>query len=44
MTDHRIGLTLYALDRIVDGDLGALLKALRDHDLDERIKVSLSAK
>ena len=44
MTDHRIGLTLYALDRIVDGEMGALLDALRSHDLDERIKVALSGK
>ena len=41
MTDHRIGLTLYALDRIVEGEMGALLDALREHDLDERIKVAL---
>ena len=41
MTDHRIGLTLYALDRIVDGAMGDLLEALRAHDLDERIKSTL---
>ena len=44
MTDHRIGLTLYALDRIVDGEMGPLLDALRTHDLDERIKSALSGK
>ena len=31
ITDHRIGLTLYKLDKIVDGDLGELIGALRNH-------------
>ena len=44
MTDHRIGLTLYALDRIVDGDMGQLLSALHENDLDERIRLALSGK
>ena len=44
MTDHRIGLTLYALDRIVEGEMAALLDALREHDLDDRIKVALTSK
>ena len=43
LTDHRIGLTLYSLDRIIDGDLGELLSALGAHDLDERLKQALSA-
>ena len=38
LTDHRIGLTLYALDRIIDGDLDELLEALRSNDLDERLR------
>lgn len=42
MTDHRIGLTLYALDRIIDGDLTELLAALRENDLDERLKLALA--
>ncbi|MDD3726261.1 MAG: peptide chain release factor 1 [Candidatus Ratteibacteria bacterium] len=29
LTDHRIGLTLYNLDRIMDGDIEDLIKALR---------------
>lgn len=29
VTDHRIGLTLHKLDRIVEGDLGELIAALR---------------
>jgi peptide chain release factor 1 len=31
LTDHRINLTLYALDRIIDGDLGEIISALRQH-------------
>ncbi len=42
MTDHRIDLTLYALDRIVDGELDPLLDALAAHDLDERIARALA--
>jgi peptide chain release factor 1 len=42
LTDHRIGLTLYSLDRIIDGDMGELLEALRNHDLDERLTRALT--
>jgi len=31
VTDHRIGLTLHQLDRIMDGDLDELLEALKTH-------------
>ncbi len=44
LTDHRIGLTLYALDRIIDGDLVELLEALRNSDLDDRLKLALTEK
>ena len=44
MTDHRIGLTLYSLDRIIDGDMGELLDALKNHDIDERLKLALKDK
>jgi len=44
MTDHRIGLTLYALDRIINGDLGELLGALENNDIDERLKLMLEGK
>jgi peptide chain release factor 1 len=37
MTDHRIGLTLYNLDQIIQGDLLALTKALIDHDRREQL-------
>ena len=44
LTDHRIGLTIYSLDRIVDGDLAQVLDALHAHDVEERIKVALAKK
>ena len=31
VTDHRIGLTLHKLDRVIDGDLEELVTALRTH-------------
>jgi peptide chain release factor 1 len=31
VTDHRIGLTIYKLDRIVDGDLDDLIGQLGNH-------------
>ena len=38
VTDHRIGLSLYNLDRVMAGDLDELIAALREHDRQERIK------
>lgn len=38
LTDHRIGLTLYSLDRIIDGEMGPVLDALSSNDLDERLR------
>ncbi|MGI8819259.1 MAG: peptide chain release factor 1 [Chthoniobacterales bacterium] len=40
ITDHRIGLTLYNLDRVIEGDLGEMLAALQNADLQERLKES----
>jgi len=40
VTDHRTGLTRYNLDRVVDGDLGELIKALQAADVAERLKES----
>jgi peptide chain release factor 1 len=37
LTDHRINLTLYSLDRVMEGDLDALIAALRDHDVAARL-------
>jgi len=38
LTDHRIGLTLYKLDRIMEGTLDEILTSLYEHDVEERIK------
>src|SRR5947199_3423627 len=40
VTDHRIGLTLYNLDRVMEGDLGKLIRALQAADVAERLKES----
>ena len=38
LTDHRIDLTLYSLDRIIGGDIDELVKALREHDIGLRLE------
>jgi peptide chain release factor 1 len=40
ITDHRIGLTLYNLDRVIEGDLDEMIKALQAADMAERLKES----
>jgi peptide chain release factor 1 len=40
ITDHRIGLTLYNLDRVMEGDLDELINSLQAADLQERLKES----
>src|SRR5436190_5917180 len=40
VTDHRIGLTLYNLDRFMEGDLDEMIKSLQGADLQERLKES----
>ena len=37
LTDHRVDLTLYSLDRIVEGDMDPVLSALAEKDLSDRI-------
>ncbi|HAA51373.1 MAG TPA: peptide chain release factor 1 [Planctomycetaceae bacterium] len=37
LTDHRIGLTLYKLDQIMQGHLDEMVEALLDHDRQERL-------
>jgi peptide chain release factor 1 len=37
VTDHRIGLTLYNLNRVIQGDLAPLTTALIDHDRREQL-------
>ena len=38
VTDHRIGLTLHQLDRIIEGDLGPIVDALVTHYQTEKLK------
>jgi len=38
MTDHRINLTLYRLDAIIAGDLGEVIRALKDFDRKQRLE------
>lgn len=42
MTDHRIGLTLYKIDQIMDGDLDELIDALVTADQAEKLRMSES--
>ncbi len=36
-TDHRIGLTLYNLDRVMEGDLEEMVAALQQRDMEDRL-------
>jgi peptide chain release factor 1 len=38
VTDHRINLSLYSLDKIMGGDMGEIIAALKEHDRQERLK------
>ena len=38
VTDHRIGLTLYRIDAVLDGDLDELIDALVTADQAEKLK------
>jgi len=38
ITDHRINLDLYSLDRIVQGDLDELISSLQTYDKEQRLK------
>lgn len=40
VTDHRIGLTLYKLDAILDGVLDELLDALMTHDQAQKLQAA----
>jgi len=37
LTDHRINLTIYSLDRVIEGELGPVLEALREAELQEKL-------
>jgi peptide chain release factor 1 len=42
LTDHRINLTLYKLDRVMEGSLDEIFEALHDHDIEMRIKQQMA--
>ena len=42
ITDHRINYTAYNLSGVMEGDLGDMLNALRQHDLAQRLELELS--
>ena len=37
LTDHRIGLTLYNLPQVMEGDIGAIVAALQKADYEEKL-------
>lgn len=41
LTDHRINLTLYSLDRIMEGLLNGVIEPLREHAMEARLKTEL---
>ena len=43
VTDHRINLTIYALNDILEGNVDALIEPLRQHDQQERLKIEAHA-
>jgi peptide chain release factor 1 len=38
VTDHRINLSLYSLDKIMGGDMSELISAIKDYDKEQRLK------
>lgn len=40
VTDHRIGLTLYNLDRFMEGDIAEMLTSLQSADMEERLQAA----
>ncbi len=40
VTDHRINLTLYNLDRVIDGDIQALIDGLVTHHQAEQLQAA----
>ena len=38
VTDHRINLSLYSLDKVMAGDMGELIAAMKDYDRQQRLQ------
>jgi peptide chain release factor 1 len=43
VTDHRINLTLYNLDRVIEGEMESLVDALRERDVEIKLKTQLAS-
>ncbi len=43
LTDHRINLTLYKLDRVMEGALEEIFTALHEHDVEQRVKQQMES-
>ena len=43
VTDHRINLTLYNLDRFVEGDINEMIQSLQTQDMEERLAEATQA-
>ncbi|MDP1677599.1 MAG: peptide chain release factor 1 [Bacteroidota bacterium] len=43
VTDHRIGLTIYNLDKFIDGDIDEIISALRVADRAEKLKEGIAS-
>ncbi len=41
VTDHRIGLTLHALESFLEGDLYEMIDALKRHDIEQKLKITV---
>lgn len=44
VTDHRIGLTVYNLQEVLDGELDEIIAALRKHELNQQLAMISSAR
>ncbi|TAL36788.1 MAG: peptide chain release factor 1 [Spirochaetes bacterium] len=42
VTDHRIGLTLYALESFLEGEISGMVEALKKYDIEQRLKSATS--
>ena len=43
LSDHRINLTLYSLDKIMEGDIMELITQLYERDLEDKLKIQMDA-
>lgn len=41
VTDHRIGLTIYALDKFLEGEITEVVEGLKKYDIAEKLKTAL---